>query len=363
MKFNIKNLKHSTVSLGIFFIIITALLYKFFLSSFFNKNGHEHHSMMATLVSAQKPILQDVMDIAEAVGTIRADESVIIRPEIAGKVVSFNFQEGEFVKAGTVLIMLDSEMFKAQLAQAEANLSLSKINMWRAEALLKKNFGKKSDRDEATTKLKVNEAQVIFEKARLEKTSLLAPFDGIIGLRKFSLGDYIEVGQNLVNIEKINPIKVDFTLPEIYAPHIKAGQEIELEAPAFPSQKFKGRIYAIDPHIEENGRNLSIRAQLENSDLALKPGMFVKVKIILGTRKNSLIIPEEALIPSHDSVSIFKIVDQKAQLIKIKIGLRQKGTIEVLEGIKANDLIITAGHNKLVAGMAVRVEKPSGASL
>ncbi|MBN9343966.1 MAG: efflux RND transporter periplasmic adaptor subunit [Holosporales bacterium] len=362
MKFNIKNLKYSTVSIGILLILITVLLYKFTLSSFFNKNSQDHHSMLATLVSAQKPIIQDVVDIAEAVGTLRADESVMIRPEIAGKLVSFNFQEGELVKAGDILITLDSEMYKAQLAQAEANFALSKINTWRAEALLKKNFGKKSDRDEATTKLKVNEAQVLFEKARLEKMSLIAPFDGIIGLRKFSLGDYVQVGQDLVNIVKINPIKVDFTLPEIYAPRLKAGQEIELEAPALLNQKFKGKIYAIDPHIDENGRNLSIRAQLENLDLALKPGMFVKVKIILGIRKNSLIIPEEALIPSHDNVSIFKIVDQKAQLIKIKSGLRQKGTLEVLEGIKADDLIITAGHNKLIPGMNVRLEKTSGAS-
>lgn len=362
MKFDIKNLKYSIISMGMLFIIIATSLYKFILPSFFNKNNHMHSGMMATLVSAQKPIIQDVMDIAEAVGTVRADESVIIRPEIAGKIVSFNFQEGEFVKAGTVLVTLDSEMFKAQLSQAEANLALSKINTWRAAFLLKKNFGKRSDHDEANTKLKINEAQVTFEKARLDKTTLIAPFDGIIGLRKFSLGDYIQIGQDLVNIEKINPIKVDFTLPEIYASHLKSGQEIELEAPALLDQKFKGQVYAINPHIDEEGRNLCIRAHLENSNLALKPGMFVKVKIILGTRKNSLVIPEEALIPSHDSVSIFKIVDQKAQLIKIKIGLRQKGVIEILEGIKADDLIITAGHNKLAPDMPVSLEKDPGAS-
>lgn len=359
MKFNIK---HSIISIGMLLVVIIACLYKFVLSSYLNKNSQMPHSMIATAVSAQKPIIQDVLDTAEAVGTIRADESVILRPEIAGKLVSFNFQEGALVKAGEVLITLDSAIYKAQLAQAEANLALSKIKMWRAEALLKKNFGKKSDRDEAITKLKIDEAQVIFEKVRLEKTSLVAPFDGIIGLRKFSLGDYIEAGQDLVNIEKINPIKVDFTLPEIYASHLKAGQEVELEAPALPNQKFKGRVYAIDPHIDENGRNLCVRAQLENLELALKPGMFVKIKIILGTRSNSLIIPEEALIPSQNNVSIFKIVDQKAQLVKIKIGLRQKGTLEVLEGINSNDLIITAGHNKLAPGMNVRIEKPVGAS-
>jgi membrane fusion protein (multidrug efflux system) len=362
MKFNIKNLKHSIVSIGFLFIVATALLYKFVFSPLFNKNDQMHNSMLATPVSAQKPLIQDILDIAEAVGTMRADESVIIRPEIAGKITSFNFQEGELVKAGTFLIMLDNEMNKAQLAQAEANLALSKINMWRAEALLKKNFGKRSDRDEAATKLKVNESQVIFEKARLEKTSLMAPFDGIIGLRKVSLGDYVQVGQDLINIEKIDPIKVDFTLPEIYASHLKTGQEIELEAPALPDQRFKGRVYAIDPHIDENGRNLSIRAQLENPNMLLKPGMFVKIKLILGIRKNSLIIPEEALIPSNNNISIFKIVDEKAQLAKITVGLRQKGTLEVLEGIKEEDLIITAGHNKLIPGMKVRIEKASGGS-
>lgn len=362
MKFNIKQLKHSIISIGMLVVVIIACLCKFFLAPYLNKGNQTPHTMMATAVSAQKPIIKDVVDIAEAVGTVRADESVILRPEISGKLISFHFEEGGLVKAGDVLIMLDSEIYKAQLAQAEANLALSKIKIWRAETLLKKNFGKKSDRDEATTKLKVDEAQVIFEKVRLEKTSLVAPFDGIIGLRKFSSGDYIQTGQELVNIEKINPIKVDFSLPEIYAAHLKAGQEIELEAPALPTQKFKGKVYAIDPHIDENGRNLSVRAQLENPELVLKPGMFVKVKIILGIRKNSLIIPEEALIPSQDNVSIFKIVDQKAHLVKIKIGLRQKGTLEVLEGLTSQDVVITAGQNKLAPGMTVRIEKPSGAS-
>ncbi len=331
------------------------------LSPLFNKDFSGQHGMMATLVSAQKPLIQDILDSAEAVGTLRADESVIIRPEIAGKIVSYDFQEGQLVKAGTVIIRLDSEMNKAQLAQAEANLALSKLKIWRAEALLKKNFGKKGDLDEAATSLKVNEAQVIFEKARLDKTSLVAPFDGILGLRKFSLGDYVQIGQDLVNIEKINPLKVDFTLPEIYASVIKSGQEIELDVPALSSMKFKGQVYAVNPHIDEEGRNLSIRAKLENTDLSLKPGMFVKVKAILGMRKNSLIIPEEALIPSNNEVSVFKVVGQTAQLIKIKVGLRQKGTIEVLEGITANDLIITAGHSKLAPGMKVMIEKPSGA--
>ncbi|OJX13078.1 MAG: hypothetical protein BGO77_04370 [Caedibacter sp. 37-49] len=337
------------------------LVYKFMLSPLLNKNSSGQHGMMATLVSAQKPLVQDIQDSAEAVGTLRADESVIIRPENAGKIISFDFQEGERVKAGTVIIKLDSEMNKAQLAQAEANLALSKLKMWRADALLKKNFGKKGDRDEAATNLKVNEAQVVFEKARLDKTSLIAPFDGIIGLRKFSLGDYVQIGQDLVNIEKINPLKVDFTLPEIYAAAIKSGQEIELDVPALSNMKFKGQVYAVNPHIDEEGRNLSIRAKLENADLSLKPGMFVKVKAILGMRKNSLIIPEEALIPSNNEVSVFKIVDQTAHLVKIKVGLRQKGTIEVLEGITAKDLIITAGHSKLAPGMKVTLEKPSGA--
>src|SRR5690606_1248780 len=201
-----------------------------------------------------------------AVGTLQSNESVILRPEIAGRIAEIHFREGERVAAGAPLVTLDDSVYRAELAQAEAGLNLSRQNSQRAQELFQRRVGTARTRDEAMAALRASEAEVALARARLEKTRLTAPFSGVLGLRRVSVGDYVIPGQDSGNLENIDPIKVDFRVPEPALRDIQVGQSVEVQVDAFPGETFTGEAYAIDPRIDADGRSVVIRARLENDD-------------------------------------------------------------------------------------------------
>jgi membrane fusion protein (multidrug efflux system) len=320
--------------------------------------------------SAQAPIPVDIRSVTtgavrqqiEAIGSLRSDESVVLRPEIAGRVSEILFDEGQPVKRGAPLLRLDAAIARAQVNQARANITLSRANFSRARELAERGAGTQRTLDEAQAKLSTDEAQLALAQATLDKSTLTAPFDGIVGLRQVSIGDYVNPGQTIANIESVEQLKVDFRIPEIYAQVIAAGQAIRVRLDAFPGATFEGSVYAIDPAIDPNGRAVILRARLPNADKKLRPGMFARVTLIVEERPNAVLIPETALMPMGRDVFAFRVIDGKAVQTKLRTGLRRGGDVEILEGLKAGDAIVAEGAQKLRDGQFVRESKLASGS-
>jgi membrane fusion protein (multidrug efflux system) len=215
--------------------------------------------------------------------------------------------------------------------------------------------------DEAVSNLAVTKAAVELARVQLEKTQIVAPFSGIVGLRHVSVGEYITAGQALVNLEAIDPVKADFRVPEKFLPAIKVGQSIRIKVDAFPGENFEGKVYAIDPRIDVAGRSLLVRAKVPNAGKRLRPGLFARVTVLLQLKGDALTVPEQAIVPQGDSQYVFRIDGGKAKLTKVTVGMRRSGRVEILEGLSVSDEVVTAGQLKIRDGTPVTVVTGVGA--
>jgi membrane fusion protein (multidrug efflux system) len=309
----------------------------------------------AVPVEVAKVVIEPARRNTTAVGTFRSFESVILRPEVAGRIVSFDFKEGQKVEAGQVLVRLDDALEQASLAQAKSQLDLAKSNFDRAQTLVARNVGTAKALDEARAQLQTSQAAVDTAQARLEKMTLVAPFAGTIGLRKVSIGDYLAPGSDIVNLEQTDPLKIDFRVPEIFLPAIKIGARVDVKADAYPGRTFTGEIYAINPLVDEAGRSIVIRARIANLDDALRPGLFARIDVTLAVRDRAIFIAEQAIVPVGNDSYVYRVADGKALLTKVKLGLRRIGQVEVLEGLNEGDSVVIGGLLKIRDGSPVAV--------
>jgi membrane fusion protein (multidrug efflux system) len=296
-----------------------------------------------------------VLEDLQAVGALRSNESVMMRPEVAGRIASIGFRDGQPVKRGQLLVQLDAALNEAEVAQARAELDLARSTLKRTEDLASKNFVSGSAQETAASNVEVLAARLKLAEARLAKMRIQAPFDGVVGIRNVSVGDYVKDGADLVNIEDIGTLKVDFRLPERHFAQMRSGQAVEVTADALPNNRYRGTIEAINPRIDANGRSLEVRARLTNSDGRLRPGMFARVRVIVGERANALLVPEEAIVPLGDDFFVFTVVDGKANRIRVKLGVRRNSQVELLDGVKVGDKVITAGMRVQRDGQPVRI--------
>lgn len=291
----------------------------------------------------------------QAVGTLISNESVVISPEISGRITEILFEEGQEVKKGDILVKLDDSIYKAELAKSQASLVLSKANYGRAQTLFKQQTGTGRAKDETLAQMNTDTASVDLAKAQLDKTLIKAPFDGIVGLRQISMGNYVTPGQALVNFESIDPLKVDFRVAEIYLSQISPGQKINVSVDAFPGKQFEGEVYAVDPRIDSSGRTVVMRAKLPNAEMQLRPGLFARVSLVIGEQNSAILLPEEAMVPQGTEQFVYKVIDGKAVMTKVKTGQRRAGQVEITEGLKAGDEVITAGQMKIRPDAPVKV--------
>lgn len=290
-----------------------------------------------------------------AVGSLRSDESVVIRPEVAGRIAEILFQEGKPVRKGATLVRFDTSVQKAELQQAEANLNLNKNKLDRAIDLQKKGFISSQAKDEAENNFRVAQASYDLASAKLTKLEIKAPFSGTVGLRSVSVGDYIRDGQDIANLEALDPLKVDFRVPEIFLKQVASGQSLQVNLDAFPNQSFEGKVLAINPLLDANGRSIVIRAVVNNADARLRPGMFARVRLLTSDVQDAMTIPEQALLPQGEEFYVYRVTDGRAARIKVEIGQRREGVVEILRGVTKDDVIITAGQLKIRDGAPVKV--------
>lgn len=306
-------------------------------------------------VEAAPVEVRAVEDEVKAVGSLRANESVVIRPEIAGRITQFMFEEGAFVAKGAPLVRLDGTAYRAELAQANTALTLSTRNFERAQELFRRDAASTRARDEARAKLEFDRANVELARTRLAKMEIHAPFSGTVGLRLVSVGAYVSPGQDIVALVNADPIKVDFSIPERFLPAVRVGQSLTVTVDAYPGETFSGEVYALAPQIDQQGRTLALRARIANLDGKLKAGLFARVRLITEVRPDAVVIAEQAVFARGDGWFVFKVVDGKAKLARIQTGIRRAGRVEIVFGLAPGDVVVTAGHIKLRDGAPVKV--------
>ncbi len=300
------------------------------------------------------------VDEAGAVGSLRADEAIVIRPEIAGRVTEIRFSEGQNVARGAVLVRLDQSELAAVVASSRAQLKLEEQKMGRAEDLQKKGFISTQGLDDQRTSLARARAKLAEDEARLAKTEMRAAFAGVAGLRQVSEGQYVAAGTDIARLEKIDQLKLDFRIPEAFIARVKTGQPVRVQVDAYRDKAFSGNVYAIEPGIDDQTRTILLRARVANTELQLRPGMFARVRVQLGVREKAVWVPEAAIVPKGQESFVFRIAAPangvgKAELVRVQTGARKVGEVEILKGIAEGELVITEGTQKIGPGSPVLV--------
>lgn len=300
-------------------------------------------------------------DDIQAIGTLLAEESAAIAPETSGRVAKVMFADGAAVEAGKPLFQLDTDLATAALVEAKARLELAEGNYVRNQTLRKSGNVAQSTFEAVLTERDVARAAVDSADVLLKKLTIVAPFSGTAGFRAISEGAYVTAGTALVQLDKIDRLKVSFSVPELQQSGVSAGQTVDFTADALPGQTFKAVISALNPSIDVNGRALQVRADLENSGLKLKPGLLVRVTV-KGPLREAVVVPEAAIVQRGDSAFVYTVANNKATEVKVKLGKRLPGKVEIVEGIAAGDMVVTAGNTGLKTGTAVEAVSTAAAA-
>ena len=296
---------------------------------------------------------QSLKSTINSIGTLKANSSVVLSPEVSGRITNVGFSDGTSVDKGTLLFQLDDSTQQAQLNEARARVNLSEIEYKRIQKLFKQKAASENDLDSAAANLSINQSQAEFAQAQLKKLAIKAPFKGMIGLHSISAGEYVNAGQDLVTLVDLTTLKFDFALPETYLSKVKLAQRIEITTPAFPNQVYSGTVTAISPAINEQSRSFMVRAVINNENLELRPGLFASAILEISKNDNALLVPEQALIPQGQQYFVMKVVDGKVEQVPVKIGQRRKAEVELVSGLSVDDVVIIAGQIKLQPGAPV----------
>lgn len=298
--------------------------------------------------------LQSFADRGEALGTLKARETIMVTSQVAETVSAINFDDGMRVEAGQVLVEMTSGEEAAQLQEERATVNEAARQVERLKPLVEQGAAAKSLIDQRRRELETAQARLQAIESRLEDRLIRAPFAGVVGLRNVSVGALIQPGTQITTLDDDSVMKLDFTMPSNYLADIKVGLPIVARARAFANREFKGEISAIENQIDPVTRSITVRALISNEDRVLKPGLLMSVDILMNERM-ALIVPEEALIPEGKENFVFAVVDGKAEKKKVQVGARRPGDVEILSGLQEGEQIITHGNFLVRPGMAVNI--------
>ena len=314
-----------------------------------------------------------IVEMRESVGTVRAFESITVTAKVAGIVNEIGFQEGQKVKAGDMLIQFDAAERRAEIDQtaAEANRAIAlrneiSIKLERAQALNRTGAGTSAQVEDLTAQMKSLEGSIASAQAqrkgaeaRLEELTIRAPFAGRVGSRSVSLGAYVAPGTRITTLDDLSRVRLDFAMPENLLGRLKAGQTVNATSAAYQGRVFKGTVATIDTRVEQTTRTARLTADFDNPDEALKPGMFLSVSLEVTSRDDAVIVPEEAIVSEGLRQVVYPVKDNKVERRVIRIGQRQGGKVEVLEGLKAGETIVVLGVQRVRPGAEV-MARPVG---
>lgn len=302
-----------------------------------------------------------VVDRFHAVGTIEAAETVLLVSEIPGIVERLPFREGGHVEQGDLIAQLRDDELAATLDRAEAIREQRQAAYDRVRSVVDRGAGTPQDLDDAAAALKIAEADRALAQARLEKTSIRAPFSGVVGSRRVSPGAFLSMGAPIVDLHAIQELEVRFTVPEQYVPLFEIGGRVEVTVPAFPGKRLDGRIKVINPGLDPETRSAEVIARVPNPGERVKPGMSADVELIFADRPDALTVPNQAVFTERDQMFVYRIEpDTTVARTPVTLGTRLVDRVEVTSGLSAGDRIVLAGHQKLFEGARV-FPVPSGA--
>jgi membrane fusion protein (multidrug efflux system) len=264
------------------------------------------------------------------------------------------FEDGAAVEAGTPLFRFDTDLAQSDLEEARARLRLAEANYERNQKLRKSGNVAESAYEEALSGRDVARAAVQSAEVRLAKLTIPAPFSGRLGFRTVSEGAYVTAGTPLVQLDKVDRLQVSFSVPELSQRALEAAERVEVVADALPGESFTAEISALAPVIDVNGRALQVRAELANEGMKLRPGLLVRVTV-KGPPREAVMVPEAAIVQRGQGAIVFKVVDGKAQQLRVSLGKRMRGLVEVREGLSAGDVVVTAGNARLSDGAEVQI--------
>jgi len=305
-------------------------------------------------VETTEVTVSELESSVRAIGTLLAEASATLRAEVPGQIVGVHFREGQQLEKGAKLYSIEATVLEAEVNEARANVNRSESALNRAQELYEKQLISGTDYDAARATYDVDVARLRSSRARLSKTVIRAPFDGFVGLRRINIGDYATVGQELVDVVQLDPLRVNFSVPETLLPKVRQGLTIEVTVDAYPDEVFPGEITAVAPKSDIQGHSLEVRATLPNVALKLRPGLFVRVAVSLGVNPDAIVIPEQAIWPVGQDKTVYVVVDGTAQQRIVKVGAREPGAVEITEGLAGGDIIVTAGQMKLFDGASIR---------
>lgn len=334
-------------------LLIVPLILSFYSCSKDNAQGGGF-KMPPTPVEVAKVKAVDMADKFEAVGTIEAIEGVKIVSEIDASVVSLPFDEGSYIKKGDLIAKLDDSQLSAEVNRAEALYTQSQAAYKRIKSIVDQNAGAPQDLDDALANLQVAKANYELAKAREEKTRIIAPFSGIIGARKVSVGAFLRTGQEITQLANLNEIRVGFSAPERYLANLKRNAQVIVSSSTFPGYELKGRIISIEPMLDSETRNVNVVARVKNPDRKFRPGMSANVDVILKEMPNALTVPNEAVFAQGNQSFVYIVKnDSTVATTPVTLGLQTADVTEVINGLRDGMVVIKAGHQKLFNGAKV----------
>ncbi|MEM1326505.1 MAG: efflux RND transporter periplasmic adaptor subunit [Bacteroidota bacterium] len=298
-----------------------------------------------------------VDETINATGSLIANETVEIRPERAGRLVSLNFQESSVVSSGKLLAQIDDSELLAQRSRLMINLDLAKKEVARGDELLQIQGISEEEMDRLQNRVEDINAEVKILDIQIEKSKVHAPFSGVLGLRQISRGAYITPSDVIVDLQQIHPIKLEFDVPERYLSKVREGQGLEFTVVG-SDRTFNAKVYALGAEISPATRTFKVRATANNREGLLKPGQFAKVNLVTGTNEKAILVPTDAVIPVLEGKQVFVARNGRAIASKVEIGNRLAENIEILDGLSAGDTIITTGLLSLSDGALIEVNVP-----
>jgi membrane fusion protein (multidrug efflux system) len=310
--------------------------------------------MPPTPVETAEALPRTVVDRFEAVGTIEAGEEITVVAEIGAVVKELPFREGGSIAKGGLIARLDDSQLRAEVDRAEAIRDQNRIHHERVKSVVEAGAGAPQDLDDALSDLKVAEANLALARARLEKTRITAPFDGILGIRRVSPGAYLRAGDPITDLAMIAKLRIRFASPERFLSQLAAGSVVTVSTPAYPGLELSGTIDFIEPVLNPSTRSAAIVARVTNPDGKLRPGMSANISAVLSSRENALTIPSEAVFVEGDQALAYVVdADSTVHRRSLSLGTRLSDAVEVISGLSAGDLIVRAGHQKLYEGAKV----------
>ena len=291
-------------------------------------------------------------EVVTSTGTLRAEESVELQAEINGKIIAFNFSEGTRVRKGDLLVKFNDADLRATHDRARHRKQLATLRERRIALLFKDGIAPQEDYDTAESELDIQDADIALIEAQIAKTEIRAPFDGIVGLRFVSVGAFVNAATRIATLQRLENLKIDFSLPEKYTGRIRVGSAITFTI-AGGDRSFAGEIYAFDPKIDTSTRTVLIRALCPNHEQRLLPGAFANVGFTLAQISNAILVPAIAVVPGFSEMTVFVLSGGKAERRTVDIGTRTESTVQIVSGLKPGEMVITSGLQQLRSGQAV----------